>query len=318
MTSNDRNGQLPEEKQRTTGDVTTPTCEAIPSYIAIKQRVIWLVGLVFLILCSPLIVCLFVLVRLTSPGPALYRQQRLGKNGKVFDVLKIRTMRKDAENEGAQLSKPGDARVTAVGRVLRALHLDELPQLINVARGEMCLVGPRPERPEIIAKNDLRRTVPGFTERTLVLPGITGLAQINLPADVTAACVIPKVQLDLEYIRSASLALDLRILLCTALRMVGIRHGRAVAWLSLGRPVDLSLLAVRGTAKKKKRRQRKRFAPGGAKKQVLAAMLGMTRTSPSSNGVATLDVELNGVHRNGKTPDSEASSDDGVDPRRPR
>jgi hypothetical protein len=160
----------------------------------------------------------------------------LGKDGKLFVVLKIRTMYRDAEKLcGPVLCKPGDSRITPIGKLLRFLHLDELPQLINVVRGEMCLVGPRPERPEIVDRNKLCEVVPDFAQRTNVLPGVTGLAQINLPADLSAESVIAKVELDLEYIKSASASLDLRILLCTAMRMFGIRHGRAVSLFGLNR-----------------------------------------------------------------------------------
>jgi lipopolysaccharide/colanic/teichoic acid biosynthesis glycosyltransferase len=176
------------------------------------------------------------LVCVTSPGPALFRQIRLGKDGRLIEVLKIRTMYRDAEQlSGPVFCQPGDSRVTPIGRFLRFLHLDELPQLINVVRGEMCLVGPRPERPEIIARHQLKDVVPGFLDRTKVLPGVTGLAQINLPADLSAESVIPKVELDLEYITSANAGLDFRILLCTAMRMVGVRNGRAVRLLGLNR-----------------------------------------------------------------------------------
>ena len=123
---------------------------------------------------------------------------------------------------------PSDSRITPIGRLLRFLHLDELPQLINVVRGEMCLIGPRPERPEIIERNCLHEIVPRFAERMTVLPGVTGLAQINLGADINAESVIPKVRLDIAYIESANVSLDTRILLCTAMRMIGIRHGHAV------------------------------------------------------------------------------------------
>ncbi|MGI9457251.1 MAG: sugar transferase, partial [Aeoliella sp.] len=182
-----------------------------------------------------------VLVRTTSSGPAFYRQWRLGKNNKPFRIIKIRTMYCNAESlSGPVLCEMGDRRITIVGRLLRFLHLDELPQLLNVVRGDMCLVGPRPERPEIITSNQLLELVPGFAERTRVLPGITGLAQINLPADVSANCVIPKVQLDFEYIETASLFLDIRILLCTALRMIGIRYGIGVRLFRLHRKVVLA------------------------------------------------------------------------------
>jgi hypothetical protein len=148
---------------------------------------------------------------------------------------------------GPMLCQPGDSRITPLGRLMRFLHIDELPQLINVMRGEMCLVGPRPERPEIITKHRLREKVPGFSDRTRVRPGVTGLAQINLPADVTADCVIPKVRLDLEYIRTADAGLDFRILLCTALRMLGVRHGRAVRMLGLQRNIQTSGLNLSPT-----------------------------------------------------------------------
>jgi lipopolysaccharide/colanic/teichoic acid biosynthesis glycosyltransferase len=189
-----------------------------------------------LIVLSPVMLLVVLLVRLTSSGPALFRQTRLGKDGRRFKILKIRTMYQDAEKlSGPVLCQPGDSRITPVGRALRFLHLDELPQLLNVVRGEMCLVGPRPERPEIVNGHRLDEIVPGFAERTRVLPGVTGLAQINLPPDQTALCVIPKVQLDLEYIKTANASLDLRILLCTALRMLGVRHGHAVRLLGLVR-----------------------------------------------------------------------------------
>lgn len=199
-----------------------------------------LLGGVLLVCFAPLIFICALLVKLTSRGPAFYHQTRLGKGGRPFEIIKIRTMTRDAETDsGAVLCTVGDARITTVGRVMRFLHLDELPQLINVMRGEMCLVGPRPERPEIIAKHRLDEYVPGFVERMHVLPGVTGLAQINLPADVSADCVIPKVALDREYVATATALLDLRILACTALRMLGVRHGRAVRWFGVGRRITM-------------------------------------------------------------------------------
>lgn len=213
---------------------------AVPTYFAQRAPVARLLGAGLLVVFSPAILLSAVLVRLTSPGPALFRQKRLGKGNREFFVLKLRTMRVDAEQKsGPALCQPGDSRITPAGRLLRFLHLDELPQLLNVVRGEMCLVGPRPERPEIIECHQLNERVPGFAERTQVLPGITGLAQINLPADVTADCVIPKVKLDLEYIETANFGLDLRILLCTTMRMMGVRHGYAVKLLGLCRKVSL-------------------------------------------------------------------------------
>jgi len=209
------------------------------AYFAKKRLVASIVGVLLLALFGPMILLLMLLVRLTSHGPAIFRQRRLGKEGLEFDVYKIRTMYVDAEIlSGPKLAQPGDSRITPVGRLLRFLHLDELPQLVNVARGEMCLVGPRPERPEIIELNKLN-AIPGFRERTKVLPGVTGLAQINLKADQTTDCVVPKVLMDLKYIETASFSLDLRILLCTAMRMFGVRHGRAVKMFGLFRKVSL-------------------------------------------------------------------------------
>lgn len=206
------------------------------NYFARKKFFMRVLGLLLLVLFLPIILLVMLAVRLTSPGPALFRQARVGKEGREFTMYKIRTMYQDAEKEsGPVWCQPADARITCLGRVLRFLHLDELPQLFNVARGEMDLIGPRPERPVFVEK--LVEEVPGFAERLAVLPGVTGLAQINLPPDETTDSVRRKLSLDLEYIQTASLGLDTRILLCTALRMIGIRHGRAVQWLRLNRNV---------------------------------------------------------------------------------
>ena len=133
-----------------------------------------------LLLTAPIVIVAMALVRLTSRGPALYKQERLGLGGEVFTIYKIRTMHQDSERHGgATWSLPGDPRITPVGRVLRSTHLDELPQLINVVMGEMSLVGPRPERPELAEQ--LAMAIPYFEERMRdVKPGITGLAQISL------------------------------------------------------------------------------------------------------------------------------------------
>ena len=140
----------------------------------------------------PLIALLVALVRLTSKGPGIYRQARVGKDGRRFMMYKIRTMRHDAEaGTGAVWTQTQDPRVTAVGKVFRNLHLDELPQLFNVLRGEMSLVGPRPERPEFVRV--LAEAVPGYRNRLAVRPGITGLAQINLPPDTDIISVQPQI-----------------------------------------------------------------------------------------------------------------------------
>lgn len=212
---------------------------AVSEYFAHKMPIMRILGFVLLVLFAPVILLSMLAVRLTSRGPVLFQQQRVGKDGREFWVLKIRTMVLDAEDvTGPVLCTPRDSRVTPLGRVLRFLHLDELPQLVNVVRGEMCLIGPRPERREIIERHRLNEKVPGFKDRTNVLPGVTGLAQINLPADQTAECVIPKVRLDREYIRDANAWLDIRILLCTAFRLLGVRHGFALRLFGLKRDIS--------------------------------------------------------------------------------
>ena len=210
--------------------VVTPS-----DYFVWKGWMMRVIGVLLLIMVLPIILLLALLVRCTSSGPALYRQKRIGKNGKVFSFCKIRSMYDGAEQiTGPVWCLPGDSRITPVGRVLRLLHLDELPQLFNVVRGEMCLVGPRPERPEIIER--LRKDILNYDQRQQVLPGITGLAQINLPPDVDLESVRAKHALDLEYIQTASLGLDFRMLLCTALRILCVRGGYAPRWLKLTRP----------------------------------------------------------------------------------
>lgn len=181
----------------------------------------WLVTFVLTMPCLPLIGALWLIVKLTSPGPGLYRQRRAGWHGRDFEILKLRTMTHNCEQHtGAVWSIPGDSRVTPLGAWLRKTHLDELPQLFNVLRGEMALVGPRPERPEIITK--LVEQVPGYLHRLKMRPGVTGLAQIFHEPDRTVDDVRRKLSIDLEYLQCMSLWLDLRIVACTALKMVGL------------------------------------------------------------------------------------------------
>jgi lipopolysaccharide/colanic/teichoic acid biosynthesis glycosyltransferase len=152
-------------------------------------------------------------IKLTSRGPVFYRQTRLGRNGTPFQLIKLRTMAVDAESIGPQWSSGRDPRVTPVGRLLRALGFDELPQLWNVLQGEMALVGPRPERPEIIA--GLEAQIPFYRLRLLAAPGLTGWAQLHQGGDVTVNDVANKLRYDLYYLKYGTLALDLRILLGT-------------------------------------------------------------------------------------------------------
>lgn len=224
-----------------------------PAYFDRKHWPVRLLGMLMLFMAAPLIGLLVAIVRLTSRGPGLYCQTRAGKDGRTFKMYKIRTMYHDAESvSGPVWCKPGDSRITPVGKILRLLHLDELPQLINVARGEMDLIGPRPERPVFVAR--LTQEIPSYPNRLQVLPGVTGLAQINLPPDETVDCVRKKVMLDCAYIRDANLFLDVRILLCTLLRMFGIRHGHAARFLGLQRTVELSAQIHRESRETESRR----------------------------------------------------------------
>jgi len=175
-----------------------------------------------LVATAPLMLACVVLVRLTSRGPAIYTQTRVGRGGRVFVLYKIRTMYHNCENEtGPRWSPPGDTRITPVGRVLRHLHLDELPQLLNVLKGDMSLIGPRPERPEIVEK--LRQSVPGYDRRHAVKPGITGFAQIHLPPDSCLRSVRNKLVYDLFYIRHRSAVLELFIALATGMKLLGMK-----------------------------------------------------------------------------------------------
>ncbi len=179
-------------------------------------------AVVLLPVALPLIGLAVLAVKLSSQGPGFYTQTRLGVGGRPFRIIKVRTMRHGCEcDSGIQWSRPGDARVLGVGRFLRRMHLDELPQLVNVLRGEMSLVGPRPERPEVIRALALDRVVPGYRHRLLAKPGLTGLAQVQLPADSDLSSVRHKVAYDLYYLRNCGPLLDLRLIVATILKAVG-------------------------------------------------------------------------------------------------
>jgi lipopolysaccharide/colanic/teichoic acid biosynthesis glycosyltransferase len=200
----------------------------------------FVVALVALIILLPVLLIIAALVFLTSRGPVFYTQTRVGmdrrepldpnKNhrrqldigGQPFTIYKFRTMQVDAEQGGAVWAKPGDPRVTMIGRFLRQYRMDELPQLLNVLKGEMNIVGPRPERPTIFA--ELREHIAEYPLRQRAMPGITGLAQINHHYDHSIEDVRTKVQYDLEYIRRQSVLEDVRIMLKT-LPVILLRRG---------------------------------------------------------------------------------------------
>lgn len=204
------------------------------TYFGHKYAIERIIAALLLIPALPVIFILTCLVRATSRGPAIYRQKRVGLNGRVFSIFKIRTMNVDAETtSGPKWSTSNDPRVTRLGRLLRLLHLDELPQLANVVAGDMTIIGPRPERPEIVTV--LLEQVDQYASRLVVKPGITGLAQIYLPPDETIDCVRKKVCVDRAYIIAASPLVDVQIWLCTIVRILGLRKGRGPRWFGLDR-----------------------------------------------------------------------------------
>ena len=172
-----------------------------------------------IIVVSPLMLLTALAVRLTSPGPALYRQVRVGMDGRPFTLYKFRSMRVDAEaHTGAVWAARDDPRVTPIGRILRKVRFDELPQLFNVLKGEMSIVGPRPERPEFVEA--LSAQIPYYRQRHCVRPGITGWAQINYKYGDTLEDTIAKLEYDLFYIKNMSLKLDTFIIFHTLKAML--------------------------------------------------------------------------------------------------
>jgi exopolysaccharide biosynthesis polyprenyl glycosylphosphotransferase len=169
-----------------------------------------IIGAICLTISLPVIALFGILIKLEDGGSVFYAQERVGLHGRHFTLYKLRSMRMDAEKNGAQWADKDDHRVTRVGRFIRKTRIDELPQLLNIIRGEMTLVGPRPERPEFIVKFDQETS--GFIERLQVKPGLTGWAQINGGYDIGPR---EKLALDLYYIDNQSLLLDLKIMLKT-------------------------------------------------------------------------------------------------------
>jgi sugar transferase (PEP-CTERM system associated) len=182
-------------------------------------------GIIGLILSAPIMVLVSVAVRLDSKGPVIYRQTRVARKGELFEVLKFRSMRVDAENgSGAQWAVENDPRVTRVGRFLRDYRLDELPQFVNVIRGDMSFVGPRPERPEFV--EELRNTIPYYDERHSVRPGLTGWAQVQYSYGSSVEDAFNKLEFDLFYLKNMSLGFDFAILFQTIRIVVRGRGAR--------------------------------------------------------------------------------------------
>jgi len=185
------------------------------STLWIKRILDVLISSAFLILAAPLLVIVGVAIRLDSPGPAIYRQKRVGLRGRVFEVLKFRSMKVDAESQrGPQWASADDPRVTRLGRFIRRYRIDELPQVINVLRGHMSFVGPRPERPVFV--ESLREKISYYDERHSARPGITGWAQVSYPYGASVEDALRKLEYDLFYLKNLSIFFDCAIILRTA------------------------------------------------------------------------------------------------------
>lgn len=178
-----------------------------------------------LVLCAPLFLVIPLLVALDSKGPVLFRQVRMGEGEKEFVVYKFRTMRADAEAKtGAVWSQENDPRITRVGKFLRKTRLDEFPQLFNILKGDMSLVGPRPERPEFI--QELKKEIPYYSERHIAKPGLTGWAQVKYPYGASIEDSLEKLRYDLFYIKRLNFFLDLTIMIDTVRVVLFGRGGR--------------------------------------------------------------------------------------------
>ncbi len=182
-------------------------------YELVSQPIEIVCALILSIILLPVMAVIAFLIKITSRGPIIFTQTRLGKDEKEFTIYKFRTMDIDAEKEGPKWADYNDRRATRIGKILRRSHLDEVPQLYNILKGELSFVGPRPERPEFVAK--LRKELPYYDLRHLTKPGITGWAQINYRYASSAADAYQKLQYDIYYIKNNSLLLDVLILLKT-------------------------------------------------------------------------------------------------------
>ena len=218
-------GKIAVENLRPSWFIFSPGFRKSRSLSASKRALDVLFAVVGLVVASPVMAVVAAAVRLTSPGPVLYHQQRVGRHGRIFTVHKFRSMRDDAEAETGPVwaSKEGDVRVTPVGRWLRRTRLDELPQLWNVLKGDMSFVGPRPERPEFVT--ELTRQIPYYGQRHVVRPGVTGWAQVRYTYGASVEDALEKLQYDLFYIKNLSIALDLFIIFETV-KTVILQEGR--------------------------------------------------------------------------------------------
>jgi sugar transferase (PEP-CTERM system associated) len=177
----------------------------------VRRCLNFVIAVLGLILSLPIMLLTAIAIKLDSPGPVFYKQERVGKNGRTFTIIKFRSMRQDAEKEGPTWAADDDDRTTRVGRFIRKVRIDELPQFINILRGEMSFVGPRPERPYFVEQ--LTQLIPFYSQRHLVEPGLTGWAQVMYPYGASVEDALQKLQYDLYYIKNVSLLFDLWILI---------------------------------------------------------------------------------------------------------
>ncbi|MCA0149779.1 exopolysaccharide biosynthesis polyprenyl glycosylphosphotransferase [Rossellomorea vietnamensis] len=186
--------------------------DMLPSrtYLMVRRSFDIVLAIIGILMSIPLIVLFSLLIRLDSRGSIFYRQERVGMQGRYFELLKLRTMEMDAEKEGPRWAGINDPRVTRIGRFLRKTRMDELPQLINVLKGDMSIIGPRPERP--VFTDLFNEKTPGFINRLAIKPGLTGWAQVNGGYEMSPE---EKLAYDLDYIRNRSFTFDLKILFLT-------------------------------------------------------------------------------------------------------
>ncbi len=201
-----------------------PLIEISPEPMPLWEKVVKrlmdiIVSIIVLVLTLPFLAVIILMIKLDSPGPIIYKQRRVGRGGKSFTIYKFRTMYEDAESEtGPMWATENDPRVTKLGYWLRKMRLDEIPQLINVLRGSMSLVGPRPERPHFV--DQFKVQIPLYTRRLRVRPGITGWAQVKWKYDSSLDDVKEKTKYDLYYVENISLKMDMKILIITLITMI--------------------------------------------------------------------------------------------------
>lgn len=220
---------LPDTYEMVSGMVKTnqiygvPLIEVMPEIMSygakLFKRIMDIVIAVFLLsILSPVLILSAIFIKLTSKGDILYKQERVGKNGKLFTIYKLRTMIQKAEEYGPEWAGEKDPRITTVGRILRKVYLDEMPQMINVLNNEMSIVGPRPERPHFVEL--LKKEIPYYYKRLSFKPGITGWAQIKHKYDSSLDDVRVKLRYDFYYIENMSLKLDFKILINTVIVII--------------------------------------------------------------------------------------------------